>query len=330
MGEHQLLAPQSHAAYLGDFLYEDYLEYITSQHPFLAWMIGTAPGPALDAYVEVMNRISWEFEGDATGGRGDLYNRAQMVLGNRAEGMVRLLSMFSADGTIPGSECVILDALAGDGTVSRVAWMLEKAPTIISADLSGLMIQSCMEQGLPCIRQSASRSLLRSDVLDGVLIAYGSHHLDDVERRMAAAEAKRTLRPGGRFVLHDFEVGGHVDAFFRDVVHPFSATGHPYPHFRRDEMEVLFEGAGFSDVQIIDMDDPFVIPGVTEQGARAGMLAHLWNMYGLVKLDADTAQGRADLERRVNATLGQITVTGQDSTWEARLPRTALVAVGVA
>lgn len=330
MGEHQIISPRSGAAYVGNFFYEDYLDYITGQHPFLAWMIGTAPGPALDAYVDVMNRVSWEFEGGQTGGRGELYNRAQMVLSNRAEGMTRLLAMFSDTGEVPGPECVVLDALAGDGTVSRVAWTLERAPTIISADLSGLMIQSCIEQGLPCIRQSASRSLLRADVLDGVLIAYGSHHLDEMERRMAAAEAKRTLRPGGRLVLHDFEVGGPVDAFFRDVVHPYSATGHPYPHFTRDEMQDLLTNAGFHKVEVIDMDDPFIIPGVTPEGARAGMLAHLWHMYGLVKLNVETAEGRADLEKRVLDTLGRIEVTGGPGAWQARLPRTALVAVGVA
>ena len=330
MGEHQLIAAHASAPYIGNMIYDEYLELVEARHPFLARMIGVAPGPVLDAYVDMMNHVSWEFETSDNGGRGESYNRAQMVLSNRAEGMTRLLAMFSETGRLPGPDCVILDALAGDGTVSRLATTLPSAPTIISADLSGLMIMACLEQGLPCIRQSASRSLLRDDALDGVLIAYGSHHLSDIERRMAAAEAKRTLRPGGRLVLHDFEIGGGVDAFFRDVVHPFSATGHDYPHFTRQEMEMLLRDAGFRDVAVIDMEDPFVIPGVTEQGARAGMLAHLFHMYGLVKLNVDHPHGRADMERRVADTLGRIHVTGSAGRFEARLRRTALVAVGVA
>lgn len=330
MGEHRLIAPQAPPAYIGESSFADYLEYVQGRHPFLARMIAARPGPKLTAYVAEMNALSWEFEADAGGGRGNAYNTAQMVAGNRSAGMATLLSMFGEEGAMPGRGRIVLDALAGDGTVSRFAATLAGAPTLISADISALMVQSCMEQGLPCVRQSAAQSLLRDDVLDGVLIAYGSHHLDAAARRAAAAEAMRTLKPGGRLVLHDFEVGGPVDAFFREVVHPYTATGHPHPHFTRGEMRDLLEGAGFRDIRVIEMDDPFLIPGLTAEGARAGMLAHLWHMYGLIKLGCETAAERDDLEARVAATLGRIDVYETGHLWEAKLGRTALVAIGTA
>ncbi len=323
--------PHPGNAYLAGMDFAQAYEVIAWDHPFLAAMIDRSDLRVIDDHVAAMNAISWEFEGDTDGGRGVAYNVAQRAVGNRARGMERLLGLFSANGReMPGPDCVILDALAGDGTVSRFAATYPEHPTIVSADLSALMIEACMAQGLPCIRQSAARSLLRDNVLDGVLIAYGSHHLPDEDRRMAAIEARRTLKPGGRFVLHDFETGGATDAWFGEVVHPFSGTGHPHPHFSRPEMLHLMDAAGFHAVDIFDMDDPFVLHGASAAEARAAMLRHLYHMYGLCKLDIATAEGLDDLERRADATIGRMSVVRSAEGWTAHLPRMALVAIGTA
>lgn len=330
MGEVHLLARRDGPAYLRGQSFGAYLDDIRGKHPLLAQLVDETSADGLDIYVKAMNRLSWEFEGDAVGGRGQAYNAAQMVVENRAKGMTRLLSLFGQNDVMPGPETIILDALAGDGTISRFAWLLEKAPTIISADISALMVQACLDQRLPCIRQSAAKSLLKDGVLDGILIAYGSHHLGREDRKAAAIEAKRTLRPGGKFVLHDFETGGPVDAFFGEVVHPYSATGHPHPHFSRAEMVDLMRDAGFGEISVFDMHDPFELPGLSAAGARTAMLAHIWHMYGLVKLDIDTASGRADLAARIQNTLGPINVSQTERGWTAHVTRTALVAVGTA
>ena len=316
--------------YVADLSFGQFLARTTVTHPDFAKMIDPEKTQDIRTYLQSMNQESWEFEDRGDGGRGAEYNVAQKACDNRREGMTRLLSLFSASGPdLPDERCIILDALAGDGTLFRFAETLPIHPTVISADLSAYMIERCMEQDLPCIRQSAAFSLLQDGVLDGVLIAYGSHHLNALERRQAASEAWRMLKPGGRFVLHDFEIGGAVDAWFRDVVHPFSRTGHPHPHFSRGEMENLLDWAAFRDGKVIELDDPFTISAPTAVEARLGMLRHLYNMYGLVKLPLDHPGDFDELERRVVDTLGMMQITPEsDGTWLARLSRAALVAVG--
>ena len=292
-----------------------------ARHPWLAEMLADWPEAETAAYVAEMNRLSWEFEGTDAGGRGIAYNEAQQNADNRAEGMATILGLFDPGGTV-------LDVLAGDGTVARFAGTLPAAPRIISADLSRLMIDRCRAQGLACLRQSATRSFLRDNSLDGVLIAWGSHHLDPDQRRAATAEAHRTLRPGGRYVLHDFETGGPVDAWFARVVHPFSRTGHPHLHFSRDEMHGLLQDTGFAEVEVREISDPFLLSGATHQDARRAMLRHLHAMYDLAKLPLVTEADHDRLEAEARATMGPITYADRAGGVRARLDRPALVATG--
>lgn len=317
------------ALYVGDLSFPEFLNVTHARHPALAGMIDPDRAAGIGDLLDRMQQASWEFETDSTGGRGTVYNIAQKARANRAVGMTTLLKLFSADGDhIPGPDCVILDALAGDGTISRFVEDMAVRPTIISADLSGYMVAQCLEQDLPCLRQSASTSLLQDGVLGGVLIAYGSHHLEGPDRLAAAHEAYRTLKPGGRFVLHDFETGGPVDRWFAEVVHPFSATGHPHPHFSRDEMAALLDGPGFRAQRVIEIDDPFTLTAPTATGARVRVLRHLWNMYGLVKLPLENAADLDAFEARVEATLGPVTIDQTPNGFVGRLGRKALVAVG--
>lgn len=282
-----------------------------------------------DQYLHDLDLMSWEFEDTAAGGRGSAYNTAQQSVANRKIGMIDLLRRFSGTRDLPKPNAKILDVLGGDGTVARFCKTLAAdGPTIFTADLSRLMIDACHAQGLPCIRQSATRSLFRDSVLDGVLIAYGSHHLDDRERRDAAAEAYRTLKPGGRLVLHDFEIGSACAEWFERVVHPYSRTGHPYPHFSRTEMaEILFD-AGFVEVSIADMHDPFHLHGASPDQARREAVMHMYKMYDLVKIAdrADDIQPR--LERHITDIFGPIAVRPVLGGYVAEIDRTAIVAVG--
>lgn len=283
----------------------------------------------IDRYVHDLDLLSWEFEGTVTGGRGSAYNTAQRSVDNREIGMVDLLTRFSETAELPGPRVKILDVLGGDGTLARFCRTLTAdGPTIYTADLSRLMIDACDAQHLPCVRQSATHSLFRTAVLDGVLIAYGSHHLNDRERRDAVAEAYRTLKPGGRLVLHDFEIGGRCAKWFEQVVHPLSRTGHPYLHFSRSEMSTLLLDAGFVDVHVAAMHDPFHLLGETPDQARRNAVMHLYAMYDLVKVADRTEDICARLERHVRDIFGPIATRPAQGGYVAEISRDAIVAVG--
>jgi Methylase involved in ubiquinone/menaquinone biosynthesis len=323
----------SAAQYVAGLSFEDFVAMTKFRHPRLHGLLDPhwqCDGRA-QAEVDRLNVQSWEFEGQTEGGRGNDYNLAQRNIDNRHIGMTRLLRLFGEDGdTLPGPRTVILDVLAGDGTLRRFCERFGgTSPEIISADMSRLMVDACLAQGYPSIRQSASKSFLKDAVLDGVLIAYGSHHLTNPERREAAREAHRTLRRGGRFVLHDFETNGPVDRWFREVVDPFSATGHPHPHFSADEMRQIMSDAGFRDAKVQAMEDPFVLTGDTPQAARRTMLQHLRMMYGLVRLTLESDADWDRLEALAADTLGEMTIRAVDRHYEATLMRDALVAVGI-
>jgi len=319
-------------SYIGDLSFTDYYRIIGERFPFMLQLIdaGRVTGPALHRRIKEMNEMSWEFEGQNEGGRGNAYNLAQRNPKNRVIGTLSLLKCFSDDfEKIPGPDKIILDALAGDGTITRLL-RTEKlhAPTIISADLSSFMIQSCMEQKFPCIRQSATYGLLKDSVLDGVLIAYGSHHLDGSSRKQAAAEAYRMVRYGGRFVLHDFEEGTAMAKWFDQVVHPFSRTGHPHKHFTRDEMYELLQQAGFKNICVFSMADPFVLEGATPGESRAAALMHVYRMYDLINIAPKLTEALHKLEALIDEFLGGINIERKNSVWTATIQREALVAVG--
>jgi SAM-dependent methyltransferase len=316
--------PMRAEPYLAGFGFDDYLEHLRHSHPDLFGLLSPQRCRDIERYVSEMNRSSWEFEGAKDQGRGLAYNVAQKSPENRAVGMTTLLDCFE-----PAQAFRILDVLGGDGTFARFCRSLgQHAPTIYTADIAKLMVDACHAQALPCVRQSATRSLFRDNVLDGVLIAYGSHHLDNSERRLAVREAHRTLKSGRRLVLHDFEIGGRCAQWFERVVHPYSRTGHPHPHFSRPEMFQLLTSAGFRDVTVFEIDDPFTLPGSSPEDARHHAIMHLYNMYDLIKIADGTGEIAPCLERHITETLGPIGISRQESRYVAQIPRQALVAVG--
>jgi SAM-dependent methyltransferase len=315
--------------YVNGYGFEEYLDHLRHDHPELYGLLDRERCCDAEQHIAKMNMISWEFEGEKAGGRGVAYNSAQKSTGNRKVGMATLLKCFSSSVEFPGQGFRILDVLGGDGTFARFCKTLGRhAPTIYTADIAKFMIDACHAQALPCVRQSATRSLFRDNVLDGVLIAYGSHHLDSTARRLAVREAYRTLRADRRLVLHDFEIGGRCAKWFDSVVHPYSRTGHPHPHFSRDEMFDLLTSAGFHDVRVFEISDPFTLQGSSPEEARHNAIMHMYDMYDLIKVAESASDIVPYLERHITETLGPISIRQEECRYVAQIPRDALVAVG--
>jgi len=190
------------------------------------------------------------------------------------------------------------------------------------------MIDCCVKQEYPCLRQSVSRSLLSDNVLDGVLVAYGSHHIEPDDRLSAVTEAYRTLAPNRRLVFHDFEVGSPMDTWFADVVDPFSLTGHLHQHFSYESLSDNFSTAGFRHIDISRIEDPFEATGVDEIDAKRNILTFLHSMYGLEKYPLSSESNFLEFEKIVSDVFGGIEIYTQDGRYHSIINRQAIVAVG--
>lgn len=334
------------ADYLPNLGRQDVEEIIRRRHPHFADALAFDRAGAAPALARLAGQRN-EFETDEHGGRGGSYRVAQRDTGARLTGIRTLLRMVTGSADLgalpPGTR--ILDVLGGDGLVTT-AWrvLAPRSSTIpiLTSDMAGHMVAAALSRGLPAMRQAADFLFLHDNAFDGVLIAYGTHHVAD--RAAMCAEAFRVLRPGGRVVIHDFEEGSPVASWFEEIVHRRTVTGHDYRHFTRTGMDGLLRGAGFTDVAVTDMYDPIRLSGPTETRAVDALLGYLTAMYGLRPEAADEAVDRAGL-------LGWLTrnmrydyagVRGHDPAWcpeltvrptatgaVAELPRLALVATAV-
>ncbi|KAJ5864523.1 uncharacterized protein N7529_006439 [Penicillium soppii] len=277
-----------------------------------------------------------DFGPNEVGGRGTHYITAMTSNVNaRAIGIAKLIGMMRDKGTTR-SRRIILDLLGGDGLICKIAAQLGMSEIdILTCDISKHMVKAAWDTGVPAVRQRAEHLLCKDASVDGVLLAYGTHHIDPSSRLNATKEAYRALRPGGLFVLHDFEVGGPMDVWFDDVVDKYSTTGHPFRHFTRDEMQKYFIGAGFQNFQIFEMLDPYSAIAESPEKADLAMGAYLVNMYGLTKLEEakgqeDAARWALEKAREVFGKSSEISGPEYDESeekWRTIVPRMALVGV---
>ncbi|MFB6849651.1 class I SAM-dependent methyltransferase [Streptomyces sp. NPDC056373] len=281
-----------------------------------------------------------DFGSSAEGGRGQSYVAAQRSTHTRAHGINQLARLFTERSRAQSD--VVLDLLGGDGLVARV---LEStgttAPRVITCDASPFMVEAAWAQGIPALLQRAESLLFHTGSVGGVLLAYGTHHIPEADRQRVADEAFRVIEPGGVFVLHDFLAGSPVDTWFTKVVDVYAATGHDHPHFQLEETESLLTSAGFTDVELLSLDDPFVVKGPTREQAELELGRYLVDMYGLVALvdeyGPEDAARRAfelacDIFQYERPEPARSAVCAEPDTvgdqWTVTMPREALVAVG--
>ncbi|RUW33608.1 MAG: class I SAM-dependent methyltransferase [Mesorhizobium sp.] len=263
-------------------------------------------------------------------GRGsDYLDSIQLSLLARSEGVMDLLGKMHPNGR-DGlcSSLIFCDLLAGDGYVNKVAHQLlgeARCPSFINSDVSQFMVDRCIRDGLFATWQGATDPFwIKDGSVDGVLMAYGTHHIPRDERATAVQAAARILRPGGIFVLHDFEEGSPTARWFADVVSAHSVTPHDYPHFTAGEVLDLFAAAQFYEVTVQRISDPFVFHGGDEESALQLLAEYVVKMYGLEKLRSHKQRVLALLDEY----FGLVVTRTAQGEFEARIARNALVGSG--
>ncbi|ARF58436.1 methyltransferase domain-containing protein [Streptomyces gilvosporeus] len=298
--------------------------------------------PRLDSWQkeqEADEAVRDDFGSDIAGGRGSSYVRAQQLnVDARAAGIRQLIELMTqrSEGTQ-----AIVDLLGGDGLVRRVCSRIGLSDVeIMTCDASPHMVHTAWATGVPALLQRAERQLFRSGSVDGVLLAYGTHHIPPALRRSVAEESYRVLRPGGAFLLHDFLSGSPMDTWFSKVVDRYSHTGHQYAHFSEDEIGQYLAEVGF-DFKIMEIDDSYTATGVTADEAEQNLGEYLVDMYGLRKVVESLGPQQAHrwaIEEaksifrypeqpgmRSSSTVQRIDDTG---LWRCTVPRRAVIGLG--
>lgn len=295
----------------------------------LAWAREYAPADVVD-----------DFGREEYGGRGESYRRAQTRnITARAHGISQMLD-FIRNGT-GATRKKVVDVLGGDGLVRRVVDSLGFSDlNVLTCDISPYMVSAAWRANVPALLQKADHLLQRDDSVDGVLVAYGSHHVDPADRATLVREAHRVLRPGGVLVVHDFLVGTPMETWFGEVVDRYSQTGHRYTHFTAEEMRGYLVSAGFDWHEITDLADPYVATGATPVDAELNLGRYLLDMYGLVEVErlATGEASRWAIEQAKQifrypdkpGWMSEFSVRYDEieATWRCTIPRMAIVGVG--
>jgi len=331
----------------------EYLELVRDRYPDLYRRLNPARVPVerVAKLYEGIAELSTHFESKMEKGRGDSYRQAQntsfMV---RAAGFLNVFDLAFDDPEKAGPHLTVLDSLGGNGTLTRIvrtARPASQVPYIITSDVSGRMIESALGQGIPAVRQPLQDLIWFDDAtFDSVLVAYGTHHVPPPERHGAVSEAARVLKPGGRVVLQDFEIGKPTTLWYEDVLDRWTTTGHVYEYFTRQDFADLLTGNGFEDVEVLDVYDPFILYAGSAEEARRQLLDYLFTLFALEKLLPEGGEKDAAffdrMEEVVRATatfdpaampaaahgVHELTVRREGDRWRAEVPRVCLCATG--
>jgi ubiquinone/menaquinone biosynthesis C-methylase UbiE len=149
----------------------------------------------------------------------------------------------------------VLDVGCGTGVLTRLAAeAVGPEGTVVGIDPGPAMIGVARLRAARTVNRAQfelgviEALAFRNDAFDVVLSSFVLHHLPADVKRAGLSEVWRVLKPGGRFVLLDFDtarpIAGAMIALFRLVPaysHVLHAAGDPVP---------LLREAGFADIAV--------------------------------------------------------------------------------
>lgn len=326
----------------------DYLNECQLKHPALYARLSLDRVLANREIFQEIDSMSTTFEGSDKGGRGDSYRQTQVRYPlARTVGIKSLFDMLNPANGSWSPDRYILDVLGGNGTLTRTMRMMtqpDQMPEIFTGDSAGSMVTDALARGFPAVRQLAQSLLLADKTMDGVVYAYGTHHVPESDRLTALAEAHRVLRPGGRVLVQDFVENSPTARWYSEILDKYTTTGHDCVHFTEAGVRTLLEDAGFGNVCVTKVYDPCIIWADSEDQAWIELLKYLVDLFSLEGLRPHDGASGPEHWRMVREiispyaehlmdgdAMGQldpIKTARHNGRYTAELPRVALVATG--
>lgn len=332
----------------------EHLEYLKYRHPRTFALLDKSVISAIDAITERANRLKeirghGDFDEDE---RGAAYRGRQLAVPRAREyGDLRIFTELAKRLGGFSFKQVGLDVIGGNGTTARNAsnlLPLESAPYIIAGDPCLDMVDDALARHLPAVWQCAQETLFADESLDFVVGSRGFHHVSAGARPAVFTEAWRILKRRGVVFVVDFEEGSPTANWYSEGLDRYTNAGHRFPHFQRAEFLNFLTAAGFKDIDVFELYDPFRFWADTAEGARNSLLEHLVGMFGMVKLQRESGETERDYWGRIDRiftpwctfaadevafdpeALRRLSVFQEaDQRWRAEFPRVALCAIGI-
>jgi ubiquinone/menaquinone biosynthesis C-methylase UbiE len=280
-----------------DIKLDEHVAWIRRQYPHIAHIVADLPAMnsfELRSKVRALRACS-EF---SEKGRGVQWaTTVEQHLKVRRRGASTLLASLQNGSTAPtdrkAEDYYLLDVFGGSGFIAQFARdVFGFSGTVLTSDPSPVMVRMAREKGLPAFWQRAQDLFMtKSNSVDAVLFAYGTHHVPVRERLESFKEAWRVLKPGGALVFHDFEENTSTARWFKEVVDCYTITGHKHSHFTIGDLHSYYRDSGFKLQSISRIDDCFQFVAMTREDSRRSAIEFMGGAYGLEKLQGSKHTG---------------------------------------